>query len=202
MRAEPIMHAAKEDLRQRMLARRRAVSDADVMLASARAAAAVIALPAFAQARVVALYAPQYGERELETAVLWSALRERDVTVAYPRVVTRGAPLRFHAVDDDTRLQAGKLGIPQPPAHLPEVALATFDLIVVPGVAFDARGGRLGHGAGYYDLTLAAAPRALRVGFAHEFQVVDEVPANAADQPVDVIVTEVRTVYAEPGRVR
>jgi len=77
---------------------------------------------------------------------------------------------------------------------------ASVDLVVVPGLAFDRRGGRLGHGRGYYDGLLPRCPdRAPRVALAFECQVVDAVPMGPRDQPMDLLVTE-RAVYRVSGR--
>jgi len=63
------------------------------------------------------------------------------------------------------------------------------DTIVVPGVAFDRRGHRLGYGRGYYDRALSARPEALRIGFCHSFQLVEKLDERPHDEPVDFIVT-------------
>jgi 5,10-methenyltetrahydrofolate synthetase len=83
-------------------------------------------------------------------------------------------------------LAPGKFGIPSPAA---DAAEKRPDTIVVPGVAFDRRGHRLGHGRGYYDRALAARPEALRIGFCHSFQLVEKLDERPHDEPVDFIVT-------------
>ncbi|HEY3583930.1 MAG TPA: 5-formyltetrahydrofolate cyclo-ligase, partial [Casimicrobiaceae bacterium] len=76
-----------------------------------------------------------------------------------------------------------------------EIALDRFDVVIVPGVAFDARGGRLGYGGGFYDRLLPAMPRAQRIAGAFELQIVARVPAAAHDVGVDWIATEQRTMH-------
>ena len=83
-------------------------------------------------------------------------------------------------------LQPGKYGIPSPAA---DAAEKLPDTIVVPGVAFDRRGQRLGYGRGYYDRALQARPEALRIGFCHSFQLVEKLDERPHDEPVDFIVT-------------
>ena len=85
------------------------------------------------------------------------------------------------------------------------VSPGTLDLIVVPGLAFDRSGGRLGYGKGYYDRLLAEArPDALRVGLCFDCQLIDEVPSAAHDQRMDYLVTETGVVACIPatGEVR
>jgi 5-formyltetrahydrofolate cyclo-ligase len=83
-------------------------------------------------------------------------------------------------------LSPGKFGIPAPG---PDTAEQQPDTIVVPGVAFDRRGHRLGYGRGYYDRALAARPEALRIGLCHSFQLVEKLDDRPHDEPVDFIVT-------------
>ena len=78
-------------------------------------------------------------------------------------------------------------------------SLIGLAVALVPGRAFDALGGRLGRGGGYYDRFAGACPQALRVGVAHQLQVVASVPMEAHDAPMDVLVTDRQvTVRARP----
>lgn len=181
------MRAAKDELRRSMKDRRAIVPGDVARRAADQASAYALALPAAHYGRVVALYRPVRGE--LDTATIARTLRARGATIVYPRVMP-GRELRFHALDDDARLVASRLGIPEPPADLPVVPLEAIELFIVPGLAFDPTGGRLGWGRGYFDHTLAAAPQALRVGYGYELQIVPTVPSSADDVRVDVLCTE------------
>jgi 5-formyltetrahydrofolate cyclo-ligase len=86
-------------------------------------------------------------------------------------------------------LEPGPFGIPTPPAHATATPLDDAELVLVPGLAFDRRGGRLGQGGGYYDCALGRAPGPLRVGLCYDFQLVHHVPMEAGDEPVDIVVT-------------
>jgi 5-formyltetrahydrofolate cyclo-ligase len=105
-------------------------------------------------------------------------------------------------VDDVEDLRPSRLGIPQPDPSTPVVPLDSIDVFLVPGLAFDLEGERLGWGRGHYDRTLVRAPEALRVGYAFELQVVDRVPVGADDQRIDVLVTETGARQAPPRRSR
>ena len=141
-----------------------------------------------ASATTLALYAPILGE--LDTAALAGHLRARSLTVCYPCIATRHSVLAFHVVDDEGKLVPNRLGIPEPTEDMPEFERSQLDAIVVPGLAFDEHGGRLGWGGAYYDATLSAAPQALRIGICYEIQVVTQVPTTASDERMDVLVTE------------
>lgn len=113
-------------------------------------------------------------------------------TLYLPRVDRQTKRLAIHRVDDLDRLRPGVWQIPEPdPATCPVVTdLGVLDLILVPGVAFDRQGGRLGYGGGFYDKLLVDATRAYRLVGAYGFQVVPAVPMEAHDQRVDYLVTE------------
>lgn len=109
--------------------------------------------------------------------------------VCVPVIVARDAPLRFRAWEEDAPLERGMFGAMIPVTGewlVPEV-------VIVPLLAFDARGYRLGYGGGFYDRTLQALRAArptLAIGFAYSAQEVDEVPIEPTDQRLDWIVTE------------
>ncbi len=129
----------------------------------------------------------EWPSREFNAQVLVAGC-----TLYLPRVDRRTKRLAIHRVDDLDRLQPGIWQIPEPdPETCPVLTdLSVLDLILVPGVAFDGQGGRLGYGGGFYDKLLADATRAFRLAGAYGFQVVPAVPMEAHDQRVDRIVTE------------
>lgn len=129
----------------------------------------------------------EWPSREFNAQVLAAGC-----TLYLPRVDRQTKRLAIHRVDDLDRLRPGIWQIPEPdPATCAVVTdLNVLDLILVPGIAFDARGGRLGYGGGFYDKLLVDATRAFRLVGAYGFQVVAAVPMEAHDQRVDRIVTE------------
>jgi 5-formyltetrahydrofolate cyclo-ligase len=177
----------REVLRRSLRDKRAALAEGIVRAISADVCAAVAGLPAFARARSVALYAPVRGE--IDPTQLRDLLHERGAEVAFPRVVSTVPPLlAFCSVAPGEPLATGRFGILEPRAA-GGVAVDDLDIIFVPGVAFARDGHRLGFGHGYYDRALAGAPRALRIGLCHEFQLVDRLPPRIGDEPVDLVVT-------------
>jgi 5-formyltetrahydrofolate cyclo-ligase len=177
----------KKTLRLELRQRRRELPEDELRAASEAVCRHVWALRCFATAQSVALYAATPGEVDITS--LAPHLEARGATVSWPRVVSRDpAGLMFHAASLGA-LVRDAMGIPTPPADCPEIPLSTVDLVLVPGVAFDAVGRRLGQGGGYYDHALAAAPNAVRIGVCHGFQLIDAVPYYDADVAMDVIVT-------------
>lgn len=176
----------KARLRPTLLAARRALT-ADQRRAAAHAATAgVLVSAAWRDARVVALY-QAYGA-ELDPAALRAAAHAAGKTVALPRVDAAGVTLRV--VNADTPLVLSAHGIQEPAADRPTLPPDQPDLIVVPGLGFDRRGGRLGHGGGHYDRLLARLPAGCRrVGFAYDQQVLDLVPTEPHDLALHALVT-------------
>jgi 5-formyltetrahydrofolate cyclo-ligase len=111
-----------------------------------------------------------------------------------PRVDGQSRMLELHAIADPQRdIVAGYRAIPEPLPACPRVSRDAIDFVLVPGVAFDRLGRRMGYGGGYFDRLLPhLAPRAVRVAGAFEIQLVDRVPAAPHDIAVDAIVTESR----------
>jgi len=136
---------------------------------------------------IVALYAAVASE--VDTGPIAARAVARGLRLAYPRIVPGARRLAFALARPD-ELAPGAFRIPAPPATAIQVEPTDVAVFIVPGIAFDHRGARLGWGHGYYDATLAAAPAALRVGIAFESQLVARVPTDPRDVPVHVIVTE------------
>jgi 5-formyltetrahydrofolate cyclo-ligase len=118
--------------------------------------------------------------------------------VCVPVVQGRGQPLVFYRWTPDTPMVTGAFKVRVPAVADP----ITPDVLLVPMLAFDARGYRLGYGGGFYDRTLAglrAQRRVLAIGFAYDAQEMAQVPTNATDEPLDMIVTPAGIrVYSAP----
>ncbi|MHC1789228.1 5-formyltetrahydrofolate cyclo-ligase [Solidesulfovibrio sp.] len=187
---------AKAGLRRAMLARRAALTAADVARASQAAACRVLALPAYGTAREVAAYLPI--KNEMDAAIVARQALADGKRLLLPRC-RQNAPglLDLGCVSCLSDVVPGRFGLLEPREDVcrsPE----TFapDLILVPGLAFDRRGTRLGFGGGYYDrlLALPMAANAFCVGLAFSFQVVAALPADPWDRPVNAVVTDEQTI--------
>jgi 5-formyltetrahydrofolate cyclo-ligase len=99
-----------------------------------------------------------------------------------------------HLVDDDSELIPGPLGILEPSPEAPRPDVSAIDVVLVPGIAFDERGVRAGFGGGFYDRLLPLVAEAVRVGVAYDEQITPQVPLEAHDVVMDIVVTPRRTM--------
>lgn len=187
-RSQNPLFRAKGDLRRAMRRARARLSPDERERAADLAGRRVAELAAAEGARVVSLYAAIGAELSTDRAA--AELAAAGVALAYPRVVRSERRLVFHRAAAPSALAPGSLGIPEPSSKLPRVPVDQIDLFVVPGLAFDTRGARLGWGQGYYDRVLVQNRSATRVGIAFEAQLVSYAPSTELDVPMDHIVSE------------
>jgi 5-formyltetrahydrofolate cyclo-ligase len=143
--------------------------------------------------------------RQARTALIYLAFRnEIDLSNLFdllphihwvaPRIV-EGRGMLLHPYDP-TRLVRHRFGMLEPAPDLPVVGPAALDVVLVPGVAFDRSGGRLGFGGGYYDRFLTTTP-ALRVGVIHDHCLAQSLPCGEHDQRMDWIVTPTQKIHCQ-----
>lgn len=190
--------ADKPTIRARIRAARQGLPAEERAPLARSAAGRALALPELADVTHVLGFAA--APEELDPAPLLEALRARGAVVCLPRIAGPGA-LSLHVCEVSDRLQPGPFGLLQPSPDAEEAYADRIDLVIVPGVAFDAGGRRLGFGGGYYDRLLAGMPHATRLALAYDAQLIARVPTEAHDEPVDLIVTPTR-VLRVPGRRR
>lgn len=170
-----------------MLLARARIGASERAAAAEAAAARVLALPEVGAASSVMAFA-SFGT-EIPTDPLVEGLLASARRVLMPLV--DGRRLRAAPIASLSDLAPGYHGIREPAA--PAAVEPAADVILVPGVAFDSAGRRLGYGGGFYDEFLAEA-RGLRVGYCFDCQIVDAVPAGPGDAAVEIVVTEARVV--------
>ena len=144
----------------------------------------------FRDARCLALYSAIHNE--VSTDEIVEQALDSDKSLVFPRV--SGEDLEFVVIESPAELVSGAFGVKEPKGcNL--VPIEKIDLVVVPGVAFDQRGHRLGYGRGYYDRALAnCQSRCVKVGFAYDFQLVEKLPATDYDETLSVLITESQTL--------
>ncbi len=187
---------SKEDLRCVVRERRAGLDPAWRGEQSALAQARLMALPAMASATLVGLYMALPGE--VDMVDLEQALATTGRSICVPAFDATQGGYRLALVAPATSFIDAPFGLREP--EDPEWAdSASVGCIVVPGVAFDEAGHRVGHGGGHYDRMLSGTP-AVKIGVAFDFQVFDGVPAEEHDVVMDVVVTPTRTLKIGESR--
>jgi 5-formyltetrahydrofolate cyclo-ligase len=191
----------KRALRRTMRATREGVTAGERGRMGQAAGEALLALPEVQAARVLSAYVPTRGELDVSGMVAQRVAA--GATVVYPRVATERPRLRFHVVVGETPMNVGAFGILEPPADAPEIPAEAIDVVLVPGLAFDGQGRRLGYGGGYYDelaQRLRAHGRGFLVGIGYDFQIIERCPTGDGDVTLDCIVTDARVLRCDGGK--
>lgn len=153
-------------------------------------------LPAFKKAKTILFYLPIHGEVDLSELFKKFAGKK---TFVLPRM--KGTTLQLHAIKNLTHTSKNnRYKIPEPIASTPKISPQKIDLVLAPGLAFDQSGNRIGYGKGYYDRLLAKID-APKIGIAYQFQIVNNIPGQAHDIPMDIIVSEKRSLKARRKKI-
>jgi len=198
---------AKERLRKRFLERRREMDFEDVWARSALIQKNLVKSPFFREVDKVALYSSI--QNEVLTDEIFAKAKLEKKAIYYPRVFKGSVKMLFLPVASLDELSPGAYDIKEPPR--PQGALkknhgentrqygvidpAELDLIIIPGVAFDLTGARLGFGKGFYD-RVRTRPGCRMVALAYEFQIRDFIPTESFDIKMHAIITEKRIITA------
>lgn len=187
----------KKRLRKRVLAGRMALDRSQVEASSQAILEKVLGLAAFRRAELVHAYVSS-KENEVDTRALIGTCLAQGKRVAVPVVIPRAKTLAHALIDGLNQLAVGPWGLAQPDSAqaiwLP--ATARIDLVVVPGLAFDRRGHRIGWGGGYYDRFLAQV-QAVKIGLCYDAFVLDCIPSEPHDVPVDLVAAETAIYQGE-----
>lgn len=192
-----LIASRKAELRREAIARRDALPAAE----RAAAAAAIAARPlpvALSPGAIVSGFSPL--KSEINPVPLMRAFAAAGARLALPVVAGKGRPLTMRSWNFGEPLDSGVWGIREPKPEAPEVFP---DILIVPLLAFDRTGHRIGYGAGYYDMTIArlrGMKPVIALGIAYAAQEIAAVPATPRDSPLDLVLTERETIGFPAGR--
>lgn len=180
---------AKNELRKKILAIRRTMTREEVVAGSDRLQENLCAWPVYQNAKNIMLYLAMPDEPHLDKVISHALAAGKTVCVPHMRE-TRGL-MDAAIITNLDDLVVGQFNLLTPnPATLKILEPSDLDLIIVPGVAFDKTGRRLGMGAGYYDRFLPKAIKADLIGAAWSAQILETVPTDEHDRPVNFLLTE------------
>ena len=173
----------KKELRRAIRERKRAMTEEEIVSRSAKLGVLFTQSDAYKNAKTIYGYL-SYNQEVRTVPMLEQALRDGK-RVAVPKVY--GDEMKFLYLDDLTKVSKGYAGIPEPIADGP-VADDTTALVLMPGLAFDPAGHRIGYGGGFYDKFLAAEPNHPTLALCYEFQMLPELHTEEHDIPVDTVL--------------
>lgn len=195
-----LAEAAKQELRRRMRALRTAHPAAALRIRNGALVTRASALPAFAEARGVALFFPMLDRKEPDLRELDAEARRQGKRVYYPFLEPRGealvSGLRLSQSLDDLAERGRRFH--EPPLNAPQATRGDVDLLFVPALAVAPSGHRLGYGAGFYDSLLPdVCPPGRSVAVAYDFQLLVELPTLPHDVACDFVLTDARSLAAQ-----
>jgi 5-formyltetrahydrofolate cyclo-ligase len=180
------LQLAKNKMRELLVQRRRVMSAQDCQMYSQQILDQLEKMTCFCEAKTVLLYYPIQNEVNVLPLV---KKYKHEKTLLFP--VSHRHGMTVHPYAGNKNMHRGKFGIPEPTTPAYEGGI---DLVIVPAVAFDTKGRRLGRGGGYYDRFIKKQTHAVLVGVGYDFQLVDEVPAARHDQRVHRIILPSKTI--------
>jgi 5-formyltetrahydrofolate cyclo-ligase len=186
----------KDNVRREARARLGSLTPALREAAGREIARRVWQLPEIATARSLLVYASLPSE--VPTDAIAHEARQRGITVVYPRCLPETREMMLHHPAGGDELRPGQFGIREPDAACPIVSVEEIEAALIPGLAWDRRGGRLGRGAGYYDRLLGAPEwRGFACGLFFAAQEAESIPMDAWDVRLDAVVTEREVLSCE-----
>lgn len=179
---------AKQALRRKLIAVRRKLPEERIQQRSASIAAQLQQHPALTDAKVVAGYCPVGGE--VDPQPILDALRSRGCRIVLPRQSPQYEDATMSFAEATKPLVQSPLGYWMPDPAECDVPLSALDALLIPAVAADPQGNRLGRGGGHYDRVLSEAQHATTVALIYDFQLLLDLPVEAHDVAVDWVATE------------
>ena len=184
---------AKYDIRKDILSKRNSLSEFEIINNSKIISTRVIATKEYQRSKSIGAYYPIGSEVKTFDIIKHSIDNKKEVGL--PRVIDCTKIEFFKIIEDSfekIKFTKGKYGIFE--NSMSSTSIDQMDLLIIPGIAFDLQGNRIGYGKGYYDRLLSSRKAKYIIGLAYEAQVINEIPKNDHDIPVNIIITEKRTI--------
>lgn len=191
------MAKLKEKIRRDLLRKRLALTEEEIREKSLLIKKKLFELKKFKEAEILMFYASFKNEVDTLDMIKEAITLGKDI--ALPVTLERGEIKPYHIQNLKEDIISGRFGIPEPKvSEEREVNIKEIDMIVVPGIAFDKYGCRIGFGQGFYDRFLhSVSPRPFCVGLGFEFQIVDAIPSQSYDEKLDMVITESHIYVSE-----
>ncbi|MEF8848329.1 MAG: 5-formyltetrahydrofolate cyclo-ligase, partial [Candidatus Thermoplasmatota archaeon] len=183
----------KKKIRRDIYEKRKQLSRKEILKKSKNIKYKLFNLTKFAKSETILFYV-SYDNEVFTHNIIKEAISSGKKTVV-PIVDKERHRLMLSVLESWNDLQPGSYGVLEPKKNcLQKISPKEINLIIVPGVGFDKKGNRLGHGEGYYDRLLSKTYDTLSIGLAFETQIIENIPIDTHDEPVDIIITEKRVI--------
>lgn len=176
----------KQQIRDEILYKRAKLAETEKAPLDNAVTSYIEELPEFQNAKEVLIYIPIHGE--VDATELFNKYKEEKKFVL-PRIIPKEKKLSLFEIETLDDLEKGTYNIPEPLTHLPQVTPEELDLAIIPGVAYEKNGHRIGYGGGFYD-RLIKKLSCPTIGVAYDFQIVKNIEGEDHDEKVDILVTE------------
>ena len=188
----------KQTLKSRIYEKRKALSKEEIKGKSSKIKEKLFSLDEFKDAKNILFYVSFNDEVDTHE-IIKELLDNKDKTIIVPYVVKNNPILQLSELKNFNELEPKTLGILEPKENFTrEFNPNKLDMVIVPGVVFDQNGHRIGYGRGYYDRFFHNLGKDVKkIGFAFDFQLVDKIPEEIHDVPVDIVITENRGIKIE-----
>jgi 5-formyltetrahydrofolate cyclo-ligase len=181
----------KKKLKSEIISKRELLPREELLRKSAEIKKKLFSLKEFINSQTIMFYTSIKSEVYTHDMITEALISKK---VAIPVVDKVKDEISPSEIKDFSELSQGTFGILEPKKDfIRKILPEEIDLVIVPGIAFDIKGHRIGYGKGYYDRLLKKT-KAVKIGFAFELQIIDEVPKEAHDVPMDKIITEKRII--------
>jgi 5-formyltetrahydrofolate cyclo-ligase len=187
----------KEKLRKKIFTIRKSISDSEVLEKSRMIEKRLFSMAEFEKSSTILFYI-SYGKEVYTHEMIKKCISEKNIAIPVTNIKERR--LILSKLDNWADLTIGPYGILEPKKEkIRKIPTKDLDLIVIPGVGFDEKGNRLGHGKGYYDNILNDT-KALKIAIAFEFQIFENIPTQKQDVSMDKIITEKRLINCKKSK--
>jgi len=188
----------KQTLKQEIFQKRKALTKDEVKEKSSKIKENLFALDEFKNAKNIMLYV-SFNNEASTIEIIKELLIKKEKNVIVPYVIKNNPILQLSELKNFDNLEPKTFGILEPKEnYIREFSYKKVDLIILPGIAFDQNGHRIGYGYGYYDRFLKRLDKNVtKIGFAFDFQLVEKIPEERHDVPVYIVVTEDRVLRVQ-----
>lgn len=179
----------KNQIKESILEKRNSLPKEEILQRSAQIKNNLFELEQYKKSRIIMFFV-SFNSEVYTHDMVRAALKNKNVVV--PKVEQNGIEPSI-IIDFDNLIPSGSFKIFEP-IEIMKIAYKNIGIVLVPGIVFDKEGHRIGYGFGYYDKFLHKVPKAIKIGLAFDFQVIERIPREQHDVPVDLIVTEKRII--------